>query len=211
MSNAYLGTDTQTLAPYMRLQLMDATPTPTILLRKHNLALTSFLPLLRNRHFAPATISFIAILSEFLIITLSGLPYRPGQLRSEFIFCGIASMGLLLLMIFAIVVMNVWRRLLPHLPREPNTIATLLTYLVNSHMCADFEGLEELATSKRDKNIRLLGKRYGYGLIEMDGEQRWAVDDMDGIVGENRYSEERTGSVGTFSTTDKESCGPVAG
>ncbi|KAF2174616.1 hypothetical protein K469DRAFT_145989, partial [Zopfia rhizophila CBS 207.26] len=175
-----LERDTQTLAPYMRLQQMNATPTPTILLQKHSLSLTSFFPLMRNRHFIPATLSFVALLSEFLVVTLSGLPYRPGQLRSEFFFCGIASLTIIAAMMFVVVVVNSWRRLLPHLPREPNTVATVMTYVANSNMCADFEGLEKFSTRKRDKHIGGLRKRYGYGLMTAGREEMWAVDEMGG-------------------------------
>jgi hypothetical protein len=169
--------DMQTLAPYMDLQHLDATPTPTILLRKHTLPLTSFIPMLRNRHFVPAVVAFVAILSEFLVITLSGLPYRPGQLRSEFYFCAISSLVILLLMLAIVVVINVWRRFLPHLPRNPNNVANVLSYVVGTRMCDDFEGLERLKVADRDKRIRALGKRYGYRKREVDGAERWIVDE----------------------------------
>jgi len=162
----------------MRLETMMATPTPTILLRKHTLPLTSLIPLIMNLHITPATLSFVALLANFLPVTLSGLPYRPGQLRSEFLFCGISSLTLLVLMMVIVVVIHCWRRMLPHLPREPNSVGAVLTYLVDSDMCDDFEGLEKESRRKRDKAIKALGKRYGYGMKEVDGEKRWCVDEM---------------------------------
>jgi hypothetical protein len=172
----------QTLTPYMDLQHLNENPTPTILLRKHTLPLTSFFPMLKNRHFVPATVAFVAILSEFLVITLSGLPYRPGQLHSEFFFCAISSLVILILMIVIVVVVNIWRRFLPHLPRKPDSVATVLSYVVGTRMCQDFEGLERVKISERDKAIRALGKKYGYGKraeIDADGErvERWIVDE----------------------------------
>jgi Protein of unknown function (DUF3433) len=169
----------QTLAPYMRLQKLDAPPTPTILLRKHTTALTSFIPMLRNRHFIAASVAFTAILSEFLVITLSGLPYRPGQLRSEFLFCAISSLVILIAMLVIVGTVNIWRCFLPPLPRKPDSVAAVMTYVCQSHMIADFEGLERIKVSERDKKIRTLGKKYGYGLRPgADGEKRWAVDEM---------------------------------
>jgi hypothetical protein len=171
----------QTLAPYMDLQHLKETPTPTILLRKHTLPITSFLPMLRNRHLVPATVAFVAILSEFLVITLSGLPYRPGQLQSEFFFCAISSLVILIFMLGIVVVINIWRRFLPHLPRKPDSVANVLSYVVGSRMCDDFEGLERVKVSDRDKAIRAQAKRYGYGKraeVDANGEtiERWVVD-----------------------------------
>jgi hypothetical protein len=169
--------DMQTLAPYMDLQHLDATPTPSILLRKHTLPITSFIPMLRNRHLVPALVAFVAILSEFLVITLSGLPYRPGQLHSEFYFCAISSLIILVLMLAIVVVVNVWRRFLPYLPRKPDNVANVLSYVVGTRMCDDFEGLERLKVSERDQRIRALGKRYGYGRRGDNGVERWVVDE----------------------------------
>jgi hypothetical protein len=165
----------------MRLQTLGATPTPTILLRKHTIPLTSFFPLIRNRHFTPAAVAFAALLSEFLVVTLSGLPYRPGQLRSEFLFCGISSLAILVIMLIVVIIINIWRRILTHLPRKPDNVANVMSYVAGVEMCHDFEGLELLKVEERDKRIRELGKRYGYGLKEWANgtkRQRWVVDEM---------------------------------
>lgn len=175
-------TDTQTLAPYMSLKNLQAAPTPTILLRRHSLPLTSFLPLLRNKHTVPATVALIGIVGEFLVVSLSGLPYRPGQLKSEFLFCGITSLCILLLMVTGVVLVNVWRFSLPKLPRKPDTVSHVLTYVVGAKMCDDFEGLERLETAERDKAIKSMSKRYGYGQQEIGGQVRWIVDSSGRII-----------------------------
>ena len=133
----------------MRLHEMNAGPTPTILLRKHSLPLTSFLPMLRNGHFIAAIVAFTALLSEFLVVVFSGLPYRPVQLR------------------------------LPRLPRKPDNVATVLTYVCQSHMVEDFEGVETLSVRERDRRIRDLRKRYGYRVRKgEDGLGRWTIDEI---------------------------------
>lgn len=114
---------------------------------------------------------------------MSGLPYRPGQLSSEFYICGIASLAILILMIIIIVIVNGWRRVLPSLPRAPNSVAAVLTYVVHSNMCASFEGLDKMSIGQRDKYIRGLGKRYGYGLMKVGEEEKWAIDEV-GEAGE---------------------------
>jgi len=163
----------------MRLHEMNATPTPTILLRKHSLPLTSFLPMLRNGHFIAAIVAFSALLSEFLVVVFSGLPYRPGQLRSEFMFCAIATLTLLSIMLLTVVIINVWRRRLPRLPRKPDNVAAVLTYVCQSHMVEDFEGVEILSVRERDRRIRDLRKRYGYRVRKgEDGLGRWTIDEI---------------------------------
>ncbi|OCL13147.1 hypothetical protein AOQ84DRAFT_226305 [Glonium stellatum] len=172
--------DTQTFAPYMRLNQPDAPAAPTILLRKHTLPLTSFIPMIKNRHFIPASIAFTALLSEFLVVVLSGLPYRPGQLRSEFLFCGITSLVILSAMFVMLGVFTVWRKALPHLPRKPDSVAKVMTYVCHSRMNDDFEGMEALSMKERDKKIMALKKRYKYSLlIKEDGRRAWVVDEME--------------------------------
>ncbi|KAH0538448.1 hypothetical protein FGG08_004946 [Glutinoglossum americanum] len=126
--------ESRTLLPYIRLNQPDAHPRPTILLRKRTLPLTSLLPMLHNRHFTAATIAFTALLSEFLVVALSGLPYRPGQLREEFLFCAIASLRVLSIMLAELGGLDIWRRFLPHLPRKPDSVAAAMTYVCDSKM-----------------------------------------------------------------------------
>ncbi len=158
-----------------------APPQPTILFRKRSLAITALFSLLRYRHFIAAFTALTAVLSEFLIVALSGLPYRPGQLRSEFLFCGIASMAVISFMLVMLIVVNAWRTLsVPHLPRKPDNIAAVMTYVCNSSMNKDFEGLERVDLKEREKVIGDLRKRYRYGLRrDTDGKERWVVDEVE--------------------------------
>jgi hypothetical protein len=127
-----------------------------------------------------------AVLSEFLIVTLSGLPYRPGQLRGEFLFCGISSLVILSVMLAMLLVVNLWREWkVPNLPRKPNNIAAVMTYTIDSRMNADFEGLERVKIEERDLAIKRLGKRYRYGARKCtDGKDRWVVDEVGGSCDE---------------------------
>jgi hypothetical protein len=54
-----------------------------------------------------------------------------------------------------------------------------MTYVCQSAMVRDFEGLEKMSVGKRDAAIRRIGKMYGYGL-KTQGEKgrRWAVDEI---------------------------------
>jgi hypothetical protein len=89
-------------------------------------------------------------------------------------------MVILGLILSSIVGLNIWRRVaVPHLPRKPNSVASVLSYVCDSHMVKDFEGLERSSVKVRDAVIVKLDKRYGYGLREWPhGGKSWAVDEM---------------------------------
>ncbi len=174
-----LHTDAQTFTPYLPLSDGEARPNPTILLMRHSIPLTAFFPLLWRGHRAAAAVAATALVAEFLIIFLSGLPYRPGQLRSEFLVCGIASLAILALMVAQLVFNNLWRRSLPHLPRRPDSIGAVMTYVAGTNMVRDFHGLEELGVSDRNRAICQLNKTYAYGWRkEESGRVRWVVDEV---------------------------------
>jgi hypothetical protein len=126
-------------------------------------------------------VAFIGLLAELLIVALSGLPYRPGQSRGEFLFWGITSLAILTIMITMLIVIGLWRRKLPHLPRAPESIAAVMTYVAGTSMTRDFNGLEQLKRKKRDQAIRDLEKSYAYWWRrEEDGRIRWVVDVLPG-------------------------------
>ena len=123
--------------------------------------------------------AFIGLVAELLIIALSGLPYRPGQSRGEFLFWAITALAILTLMLVQLVIVNIWRKKLPHLPRTPASIASVMTYVANTSMTRDFNGLEKLSRSERDQGIRDLEKSYAYlWRREAHGNIRWIVDEV---------------------------------
>lgn len=64
-------------------------------------------------------------------------------------------------------------------------------------MCDDFEGLERLTVSERDRRLRALGKRYGYGKLEDMEMDRWIVDESAGSIANEsgiRLQTEKDGS-----------------
>jgi hypothetical protein len=143
--------------------------------------ITAFVPLFLNGHVAAASVALTGLLAEFLVLALAGLTYRPGQLRSEFLFCGVVSLIILALMVAQLAAINLWiTRRLPQLPRKPDTIAAVMTYVAGTAMVHDFDGLEGLGTRERNRAVRRLGKAYAYGWRRDDsGRVRWIVDAVD--------------------------------
>lgn len=183
--------DTQTLAPYMGLQHLNATPTSTIILRKHTLPITSFLPLLWSGHFVPAAVSLSSLLGQFLIVTMTGMPSRDGQTHGEFLFCTVSTLFILCFVAFTAMVSNVWRRHLPRLPRKPDNVAAVLSYVAGSRVCANFEGVEKARIPVRDKRIMALGRKYGLGIrTTATGEKRWIIDEAGDLQEKRRAATE---------------------
>jgi hypothetical protein len=173
--------DAQTFAPYIDLARGSSNPDATILLRRHSIPLTAFFPLLWHCHYTPAMVAFIGLIAELLIVALSGLPYRTGQSRGEFLFWGITCLAILTIMIIQLIILAIWRRKLPHLPRAPESIAAVMTYVAGTSMTRDFNGLEQLKRKERDRAIRDLEKSYAYWWRrEEDGRVRWVVDVVPG-------------------------------
>lgn len=68
---------------------------------------------------------------------------------------------------------------IPRLPRKPDNMAAIMTYVCDSKMNEDFEGLEKVDVKERNKKIVGLRKRYRYGERKcQDGRRRWVVDEV---------------------------------
>src|SRR3569833_4739019 len=109
---------------------------------RHTVPKTAIIPLLRNLHMTAASVAVTGIAAEFLVVFLAGLPYRPGQLRTELLFCGIGSLCYLALMIAQMIVVNLWRRHQPYLPRRPDTNGAVMTNEDGTAMVRDIHRQE---------------------------------------------------------------------
>jgi hypothetical protein len=180
MNWARIEHDVQVFTLYHKLSGKNA-PAPahsSILLRKHSSPYTAVFGMLYHKHFFAAFVAFVAILSDVLIITLAAVPYSPGQVWMELIVCSYTSMAILGITIIAVVAVLMWRRQSPDLPRAPDTLMAVISYVANSNMLDDFEGLEYLEKSGLDDRVNGLGKRYSYGRnVGADGQKRLMVDE----------------------------------
>lgn len=166
------------LTPYYELSQSPSPAHSTILLRKRGIPYTAIFGMLYNKHFFAAALAFTAILADVLVISLAGVPYSPGQIWMELIVCSYLSMVVLGTMIIAVITLLVWRRKSPDLPRAPDTLLGVISYLADSNMLGDFDGLENVEKKEMDDRIGGLGKRYGYGRnFGMDGQKRFMVDE----------------------------------
>jgi hypothetical protein len=89
---------------------------------------------------------------------------------------GLALFILLYLGIVASVVLARRRRVF--LPRQPNTIASVLAFIHQSKMLYDFVGTAKMSSSEVSKKLEELGKTYGLGWFQgRDGTAHCGVDE----------------------------------
>jgi hypothetical protein len=134
--------------------------------------------MLMKRHYFASWMALASVFSEILIIAVGVLPYAPGQIKIEMLIAHYFCFSVLGIMILTVIYLMFWKQRLPDLPRAPDTVAALITYLSESKMLGDFEGLEYADDRELANKIAGSGKRYVYGkMAGMDGEQRFLVDE----------------------------------
>jgi hypothetical protein len=175
--------DSHTLSPFRRMAQTPSEPLSTILLRKSSIPLTAVLPMFFKGYYIASFIAFVAVVSEVLVIILGAVPYAPGQVYVELLVSAYMSMSLLGLMIIALITLMFWKHNLPDLPRAPDTVASMVTYVAESKMQEDFETAEWCDDRELSGRIVALGKRYVYGKqAGSDGEYRHLVDEEPTLV-----------------------------
>ncbi|KAF2674646.1 hypothetical protein BT63DRAFT_435720 [Microthyrium microscopicum] len=178
-----LERDAHTLSPFHSMAQAPADPLRTILLRKSSVPLTSIFPMLFKSHYFASFIACIAVLAELLVIFLGAVPFAPGQFYEELLMACYTSMALLGLMVVSVVIMIIWKRRMPDLPRAPDTVSAVMTYVADSRMLDDFEGAEYCDDNELRNRIGGRGKRYVYGKRPgSDGQSRYLVDEESTLV-----------------------------
>jgi hypothetical protein len=83
-----------------------------------------------------------------------------------------------------------WRRRHPFLPRQPNTIASILAFIHQSKMLYDFVGTEKMNNDEMVKRLVGIGKTYGLGWFTgRDGEMHCGVDEEE-LVSNYRHGDD---------------------
>ncbi|TID22864.1 hypothetical protein E2P81_ATG01997 [Venturia nashicola] len=173
-----LERDAHTLAPYHALSHTPQAASSTILLQRRSLPYSALFSMTYNRHALASYLAFIAILSDILVIAIAGIPYSPGHIYVEFLACFYVTIVILGLMVLGIVMTMIWRRWTPDLPRTPDTILAVMSYVADSRLLDDFDGCEGLRSREVENRVNGLGKRYGYGqYVGVDGQTKWMVDE----------------------------------
>jgi hypothetical protein len=167
-----------TLTPFYRLAQKPAPARSTILLGKQNLPITAFVSLLFRNHIFAAVMAFVSILSDVLIVTLARISFSPGEIYLELLVTSYMSIGILGIMVLELIGLFFWQRRLPHMPRAPDTLAGVISYVCDSQMAENFEGCEWLNTKELNERVAGMGRMYSYGTYRgVSGKSRWMVDE----------------------------------
>ncbi|KAK6513892.1 hypothetical protein TWF506_008323 [Arthrobotrys conoides] len=120
---------------------------------------------IQNRHWLLALVTFNSVLIEILTVTMGSFLNRSADdeetvtsIRVSFALATVICTGLL-----ATLFLTVKRRRTPFLPRQPGTIASVLTFIHQSKMVTDFESMEQWPTWKREAKLMEINKRYAFG------------------------------------------------
>lgn len=123
-------------------------------------------------------VAFTAILSEFMPILLSNVPFRVTQTWIASRVCNWLAVGILSIM--WLVVVGSFFVSWPHMPVDPSTIAGAVYYVCDSWMLWSMEGLSTLPKEERDRRVAEWGLKYEFGDITgLSGRSRVGVDGLD--------------------------------
>ncbi|KAL7942145.1 hypothetical protein V8C42DRAFT_332677 [Trichoderma barbatum] len=194
---AWSGMETavRMMEPYYILSKRHA-PAKTLLLDYTALPF-GYMPLraLLNGHLLVFFVGFGSVMAEFLTVLVAGLATVDGHdflltysdedktwevnsgtetVKSFYVSVALSLFILLYMVTVAFVVF--FRRRHPFLPRQPNTIASVLAYIHQSKMLYDFVGTEKFTSSQVRQRLGEY-KMYGLGwFVGRDGQKHCGVD-----------------------------------
>ncbi|PVH97481.1 hypothetical protein DM02DRAFT_674105 [Periconia macrospinosa] len=149
----------RSLEPYRRLSSgSGVTPQESILVPSSAHPITAIVTSLRHRHYFVAYVSFLAVLTEVLVVTLSGVPFSSARSHTDFVVSTSLSTAIIALLIVTLPYVFVWSTLTSPMPRD--SLADRLSYLCGSSMIAFFMTLSILDRKERDRSIEGIGKVY---------------------------------------------------
>jgi hypothetical protein len=124
-------------------------------------------------HFFAALVAITTLLADILTITLAGIPYSPNEIYPQLLICSYLSMCILSLMVIVLIGFLFWKWKLKEMPRMPDSLAGVISYLCGSCFLQDFEECEGLRGRELERKVGRKGKRYGFGkFVGVDGKKR---------------------------------------
>lgn len=190
-----LETDVRMIEPFYLLSLRHASP--RVLTLDYTALAFGWMPLRAalNGHVLVALVGLGSVLAEVLTIcctsfgSVSGRDFaaRETDGQSDFnageetftSFWVSFALALLILSTLVLVAAAVYaRRRHAFLPRQPNTIASVLAFIHQSRMLYDFVGTEKMDSEEMVGRLVGIGKTYGLGWFRgRDGESHCGVDE----------------------------------
>lgn len=168
---------------------MSRTPQPADRSVLTSLSQTTFTNLyngMRRRQWFAAFTGLVTILSEILIIAVTGIPESSAQIALAYKICTFTSLIILGLLIITIVSVLIRRASNPDIPRNPDTLANTLLYLCGSNMVQQhIEVAGDDGSDDKQLIHECAGKQFDFGWSSgVDGRTRWTVNE---VTSYNRY------------------------
>ena len=170
--------------PYRRLAAGNARAKDTVLATMNGTPYTSVGTAVWRGNWFHAFIALVAVLSDFLIVSVAGVPYSDAQLHLAFLVSSYVSFGILSLMIIAMIAGLWWRRgnAAMGLPRQPDTMLGVILMLcgeddsvrnITSVACSpsSTRAGHGAASASLDSEARYSGR----WIRESDGRERWTI------------------------------------
>ncbi|KAH6646743.1 hypothetical protein BKA67DRAFT_524614 [Truncatella angustata] len=166
-----------TMSPYHLLATRPQLARHSILLSSPTNAFSGIISGFRRRHAFLALVGLTAVLSEFLTLFLSNIPFRVTQTYLVARICTWSAVGILAIML--LVVGGSFFCKWPHMPVDPSTIAGSMYYVCDSWMMTCLENISASDKKERDWRVALMGERYEFGEITgQNGTVRIGVDNV---------------------------------
>ncbi len=129
---------------------------------------------IRNRNLFTGAVASAGILSKFMPLLLSNIPYRITQTWRTHLVC--AWMTIVILAFMILVLLWSFSVKWPHMPMGPNTIAGNIYYLCDSGILRDFDGMSMMCKRQWDVRVEQIGSDYRFGkMVGLSGQVRTGI------------------------------------
>ncbi|KAK6400572.1 hypothetical protein LTR81_024198 [Elasticomyces elasticus] len=166
------------VAPFARLARGPARPQSTLYFKPSVTPVFSTIYSLYHGYTFVASVTLVTLLAEILNVVISGVPYATAETWAQFVVSSYMALAILGLMIIEIAMLFFHRLSTVVLPRHPDTLGAVMSYLCGSHILDDFDspGGEQTASGR---NV-LMCQRKMCELkrdVRRDGRMAWKLDD----------------------------------
>jgi hypothetical protein len=199
-----LETDVRMMEPYYILSCRHAPPKTLTLDYTALPFLWVAIQALLNRHWLVFSVGFGSVLAELLTVLVtslatvegkdfvailsktkdvafdedSGTDINAGQETTLSFWISLSITLFILCYLFLVAIVTFLRRRTVFLPRQPNTIASVLAFIHQSRMLYDFVGTSKMSTAEVRAKLEGVGKTYGMGWFKgRDGQRHCGVDE----------------------------------
>ncbi|KAI1421260.1 hypothetical protein F5Y12DRAFT_768672 [Xylaria sp. FL1777] len=166
------------MTPYQLLANRPQNASRSILLAPPTNAFSGIWYAARTRHLFLGAVGLASVLSNFLGIFLSNVPFQVTQTYLVFQISTWTAIGILSFMILIIAVSFFIKW--PYMPVDPSSIAGAMYYIHDSSMLDKFEGLGTLKKGERDRRVMGLCLSYELRKVKDDmGKVKMVIDALD--------------------------------